>query len=115
MSTGFLTADQQEQLSTYPKEISNTDLGRFFTLTPTDLLKVSQQRSDHNRIGFALQLCTLRYLGFIPNDLEDAPQTVLRLLAHQLGVSPQAIKIYGERQQTKSDHQRPIETRSLPH
>ena len=104
MSKGFLTADQREQLSTYPKELSNTNIGRFFTLTPTDLLKVSQQRGDHNRIGFALQLCTLRYLGFIPSNLLDAPQTVVRLLAHQLGVSPQAINVYGEREQTKSNH-----------
>jgi len=29
MSKGFLTADQREQMSTYPKELSSADIGRF--------------------------------------------------------------------------------------
>ncbi len=104
MSKGFLTADQRERMSTYPKELDSTDIGRFFTLTEADLLKVCQQRGDHNRIGFALQLCTLRYLGFIPSKLLDPPEKVVRLLAHQLCISPQAITTYGQREQTKSNH-----------
>lgn len=78
MSKGFLTADQRERLSTYPKELSNADMGRFFTLTPQDLEKVSQQRGDQNRLGFARKLATLRYLGFIPSNLLDPPKTVVR-------------------------------------
>lgn len=61
MSKGFLTASERERLSSYPKEVSSGDVGRFFTLTPHDFDIVEQQRGDHNRVGFALQLCTLRY------------------------------------------------------
>jgi TnpA family transposase len=104
MSKGFLTAAGRERLSTYPEDISSEDLGRFFTLTSHDLNIVEQQRSDYNRLGFALQLCTLRYLGFIPNNLLDPPQVVVNLLAYQLDVSAAAIKAYGEREQTRSDH-----------
>lgn len=81
MSRGLLTAAERERLSTYPKEISSEDLGRFFTLTSPDLSLVEQQRGDPNRLGFALQLCTLRYLGFIPTNLLDPPQAVVRLWA----------------------------------
>lgn len=111
MPTDFLTDAERERLNTYPEEISSGDLGRFFTLTPHDLEIVVQQRGDHNRLGFALQLCTLHYLGFIPNNLLDPPPAVVRLLAHQLGVSGEALQAYGEREQTRSDHL----TQILPH
>ena len=39
-----------------------------FTLSESNLEFVKQQRGDHNRLGFALQLCALRYLGFCPDD-----------------------------------------------
>jgi TnpA family transposase len=65
---------------------------------------LSQQRGDHNRLGFACQLTSLRYLGFIPDDLLTPPDDVARLLAHQLGASVSVLKGYGEREQTRSDH-----------
>lgn len=69
MSKGFLSGAERERLSTYPNDLSSQDIGRFFTLTKQDLERVAQQRGDHNRLGFALQLCTLRYLGFLPDNL----------------------------------------------
>ena len=47
----------------------------IFTLSESDLEFVRQQRGDHNRLGFALQLCALRYLGFCPDDIATAPST----------------------------------------
>lgn len=76
---GFLTAVERERLSTCPKDISDWDLGRFFTLTPDDIQLLKQLRGDDNHLGFALQLCMLRYLGFIPKDLCDPPATVIKL------------------------------------
>ncbi len=104
MSRGFLTTAERKRLSTFPQEISVGDLGRYFTLAPEDLTQVSSQRGDHNRLGFALQLCTLRYLGFIPDNLLEPPPAVLRLLAHQLDVPIGVLDAYSHRQQTGSDH-----------
>ena len=44
-------------------------------MSESDLEFVRQQRGDHNRLGFALQLCALRYLGFCPDDIATAPST----------------------------------------
>lgn len=104
MKWGFLNVAERERLSTYPKDISDWDLGRFFTLTTDDLALLEQLRGDDNRLGFALQLCTLRFLGFIPNDLLDPPGVMVRLLAHQLDISATAFQTYGQREQTRSDH-----------
>lgn len=108
MSKGFLSGAERERLSTYPNDLSSQDIGRFFTLTKQDLERVAQQRGDHNRLGFALQLCTLRYLGFLPDNLSDPPQPIVRLLAYQLEVSIAALAGYGEREQTRSDHLRQV-------
>jgi len=104
MRRSFLTAAEHERPSTYPKDISDWDRGRFFTLAADDLHLHEQLRGDDNRLGFALQLCTLRYLGFVPSDLLNPPAAVARLLAYQLGVHTEAIRVYGQREQTRSDH-----------
>jgi hypothetical protein len=104
MARGFLTDEERERLSVYPKEISGEEVSRFFTLTTADLEIVRQQRSPHNQLGFALQLCTLRYLGFMPNDLLEPPPFIIRLLAYQLDVPIHSLREYGVREQTRSDH-----------
>jgi TnpA family transposase len=66
MPVSFLTDNEREQLRCFPAEISLSDLTAFFTLSITDMALVQKQREEHNRLGFSLQLCTLRYLGFSP-------------------------------------------------
>ncbi len=85
-------------------KIESGDLGRFFTLTSKDLNLVQQQRGDHNRLGFALQLTSLRYLGFIPDNLLNPPVEIVQLLSHQLKIEDAVLDGYGEREQTRSDH-----------
>ena len=106
--SSFLSAAERTKLSNYPKDMENSDLGRFFTLTHADMDMVQQQRSDYNRLGFALQLSSLRYLGFIPDNLLDPPPEIVRLLAYQLKLNSEVLDNYGEREQTRSDHLRQI-------
>ena len=107
--SSFLSAAERTRLSNYPKDMENSDLGRFFTLTHADMDMVQQQqRSDYNRLGFALQLSSLRYLGFIPDNLLDPPPEIVRLLAYQLKLNSEVLNNYGEREQTRSDHLRQI-------
>jgi len=70
---------------------------------------VQKQREDHNRLGFSLQLCTLRYLGFSPNDISTVPDNVVSYVSKQLRVEPSCLKLYGERIQTQSDHLQEIQ------
>ncbi len=50
-----------------------------------------------------MQLCALRYLGFVPEDLKFAPLEAIRFVADQLKVSSSALETYGGREQTQSD------------
>ena len=53
-----------------------------------------------------MQLCTLPWLGFVPDDVTAAPSAVVTRLAEQLRVDAGALAGYGEREQTRTDHLR---------
>ena len=85
MSTDFLTAAERERLNRCPRQIPDEDLSAFFLLSDADQQAINQHREAHTRLGFALQLCALRYLGFAPDDLTTAPAVAVTYLAQQLG------------------------------
>ena len=112
MPVQFLTDAERARLSGYPEEVGEEALAAYFLLTDDELGLVRRHRGDGNRLGFALQLCTLRFLGFIPDDLRAAPANVVMYLARQLGIPPSAaaeVHGYADRDQTRSDHQREVE------
>ncbi len=92
------------RLSNFPNELLEADLVAYYTLAVDDLALTRRRRGDGNRLGFALQLCTLRFLGFIPDDLTTPPASIVAYLAHQLEVSPIALEEYADRKQTRYDH-----------
>ena len=51
-----------------------------------------------------MQLCALRYLEFVPEDLKFAPLEAIRFVADQLRVSSSVLETYGGREQTQGDH-----------
>jgi hypothetical protein len=77
MPIGFLTAAERDRLNCFPALIPDEDLRAFFLLSATDQQAIKRQRDAHTRLGFALQLCALRSLGFAPDDLSTAPAEVL--------------------------------------
>jgi TnpA family transposase len=91
----IFTPQERKRLDAFPSEIAEADLIRYFILSRSDLDLVRRQRGDQNRIGFALQFCALRYMGFCPDDLEIVPTTALAFVADQLQASPAALHVYG--------------------
>jgi Domain of unknown function (DUF4158) len=104
MPVRFLSDAQREQLSGFPAELEPESLDRFFTLSGPDLAEVRRRHGDENRLGWSLQLCGLRMLGFCPDDVTTAPPSAVRFVARQLGVDPGALDGYGSRAQTRTGH-----------
>ena len=108
MPVQFLSEAEHKSLNRFPSEVSSEDLNRFFLLSDKELSILKQLRAEHNRLGFALQLCCLRYLGFFPEELE-LPEPVIKYVARQLQLIPELLVFYGKRSSTQREHQRKIQ------
>jgi hypothetical protein len=81
------------------------ELERSFFLDDADRTLIARHRGDHNRLGFALQLTTVRSLGEFLADPLEVPGVVLDYLAGQLGVADRScVARYMERRTTRFEH-----------
>ena len=78
MAASFLTAAQRDRYGRYPEVVTPNDLSRCFHLSDDDRAQIMSCRGHHNRLGFALQLSTVRYLGTFLDDPIAVPTSVLQ-------------------------------------
>jgi len=104
MPIQFFTNAERERLNRFPTEVQYQDLVTFFTLSETDKAQIPVYSAIHNRLGFALQICTLRFMGFVPDDFQSIPPAVVEYVARQLDTIPDDLAEYGTRDQTRTEH-----------
>ena len=67
---------------------------------------VRKFRGSNNVLGAAVQLSTLPWLGFVPDEVASAPGAAVSRLADRLGLAVGVLDDYGVREQTRTDHLR---------
>ena len=98
----ILSTAERESLLAFPD--TEDLLIRHYTLGESDLSLVRQRRGDHNRLGFAVQLCCLRYPGCaLPTDAEP-PAPLLAIVGRQLHIEPNVWPQYAQRPETRREH-----------
>lgn len=98
----ILTARQKAAQFDLPTD--ETTILRHYTLADDDLEITGARRRNHNRLGFALQLCALRYPGRLLAPGEVIPEPITRYLAAQLGIRPEDLIDYAVREGTRHEH-----------
>jgi Domain of unknown function (DUF4158) len=106
---GFLTREQRQRYGNYESEPTPIQLARYFHLDDIDKKSVLIRRGNHNRLGFALQLVSVRFLGtFLDNPINVPPGVVIEI-ATQLGIFDiECLPRYLERPLTRWEHQSEI-------
>jgi acyl-homoserine lactone acylase PvdQ len=99
---GWLSPAERRALDSFPEQIGPEDLVEHFKLSPADLRFALKHRGD-SRLGVAVQLCALRWLGSVPDDLAAIPQPALLELCDQLEANAGDVDGYGVRGQTRTD------------
>jgi TnpA family transposase len=97
-----LTDRQRDALLRLP--IDQAELLKHYTLSDEDLGHIRQRRRPHNKFGFALQLCVLRYPGRALAPGEIIPMEVLEFIGAQLGLRGEELIDYAAREETRHEH-----------
>ena len=88
--------------------ISQEELIRFFTLSAADEAFVRSMRQPATMLGVAVQLCSLPWLGFVPDEVAAVPRVAVERVAGRLGIASGELAGYGQREQTSTDHLRTV-------
>ena len=98
----ILSATERESLLAIPT--AGDELIRLYTFDEADLALIRQHRGAQNRLGFAVQLCYMRYPGILlAVDAVPSP-SLLRMVSSQIKVPVEAWGGYGQREQTRREH-----------
>ena len=106
MAVDFLSDAVAARYGRFDGPPSPVELEKLFFLDDADKRLVDRHRGLWSKLGFALQLVTVRYLGcFLAADPLAVPTEVVDVVAAQLEISdPSCVKRYTERDKTHLDH-----------
>ncbi len=97
-----LSSGQRRALLDLP--VDEVSAKRWYVLDETDLALIRRRRKPENRLGYALQLCALRFPGRLLAPGEIIPEAMLRVVADQISGDWRDIENYGLRENTRYEH-----------
>ncbi len=80
------------------------EIAELYTLSAADQDFLVKRRGGSNRLGFAVQLCFLRFPGRAWTREEVIPAAMLRFIAQQVGSDPSVLSVYATRDETRREH-----------
>ncbi|MGZ4665727.1 MAG: DUF4158 domain-containing protein [Frankiaceae bacterium] len=105
MPVDFLSDAEAAKYARYDGPPTRVELEKIFFLDDEDRALIARRRGEHMKLGFALQMVTVRYLGCFLTDPLAVPNEVLDAVADQLVITdPSCVKRYTQREKTRLDH-----------
>jgi Domain of unknown function (DUF4158) len=79
------SAEELARLRGFPA-ITRAELIRYFTVTRSDEAFLRKFHGRANVLGASVQLASLPWLGFVPDEVTSAPPPAVGRLAERLGI-----------------------------
>jgi TnpA family transposase len=98
----LLSSEQRTRLFAIPSD--SAEMARHYVLGAEDLALIRMKRRSINRLGFAVQLCLLRYPGLGMGPAEQPPEALIAFVADQIAVPSAVFADYAQRDQTRREH-----------
>ena len=98
----LLSAEQRNRLFAVPTDPA--EMARHYVIGDGDLTLIRSKRRGMNRLGFAVQLCLLRYPGQGLGPGDQPLEAMIAFVAGQVGVPHAAFADYAHRDQTRREH-----------
>jgi len=105
----FLSNQERSQPVTLPKEFSDEEMARDWTLSDADRQEVGKYRTN-SRLFIAIQLCAVRLYGRFLNDVHELSPRIVNYLNSQLDLPPSLTIQTPEREATALEHRKNILT-----
>jgi hypothetical protein len=103
-SPEVLTPEQRLLFTTIADDLTIPEMARYYALSAEDIAFIRQHRGPNNRLGIALQLCSLRFPGRMLMQISSISERVVVYVAEQLNLPATAFAGYGKRRGTLYDH-----------
>ncbi len=107
-----MTEDSSTRISSraqLPEELDVEEISKYFVLSQSDLAEILECRGTTNKIGFSVQLCSLRWFGYLLPDLRNVPPAIIERLMQQLELDGQVdLSEYPQSENTRTGHQERI-------
>ena len=108
MPVDFLNERQKCSYGRFDGEPSVEALAGCFHFDDTDHALITKRRGIHNRLGFALQLGTVRFLGTFLENPTEVPRSMIDYVAADLRINDvSSLAKYGNGE-TRWDHKEEI-------
>src|SRR5260370_3316745 len=102
-----LTTAQLEALFASPE--TDEERASLYIFDAPELAIIHQRRGAHNRLGFAVQLCYLRYPGHALEADTVPPVGLLAFVARRGGASADVLADCAQREETRREHLREVQ------
>jgi Domain of unknown function (DUF4158) len=104
MARAILSDAERLAWERFPPEPDPDVIGAFFTLADGEVDALRRLPTPAARLAGAVPLVAIRWLGFVPAELDQVPATGVARLAGQLDVDPDALAGYAAAERTAREH-----------